>query len=353
MKPLISIIIPCFNTAEYLPQCMASLEKQTIGFEKLQFIFVDDASTDEGKTWRCICEFEQRHPKEVVAIQLEKNMSQGGAKNVGISYAEADYIGFVDSDDWIEPEMYEKLYACARDYQCDAVDCGRMLNYPDGREVIYQKKENCFDQFENSIVEGGNHWIRDFTHAGYGGGLVTCIFRKQLIIENEIKFPEHLKYEDNYWSAVIRLYIRSFYHIADNCYHYRQREDSTVYQKNVLYHLDQMQIEEKKIETYQKLGIFDKYYRQIEFGFLYTFYYSTLIKLFTKFDNPPFDVYQRMVKRVRELLPDYLDNPYFKENDFKRTLLKLIDKQLNPEQFQEIGKMVLQYCYTSENMKYN
>ena len=50
---------------------------------------------------------------------------------------------------------------CARDYQCDAVDCGRMLNYPDGREVIYQKKENCFDQFENSIVEGGDHWIRD------------------------------------------------------------------------------------------------------------------------------------------------------------------------------------------------
>lgn len=70
-----------------------------------------------------------------------------------------------------------------------------------------------------------------FTHPGYGGGLVTCIFRKQLIIENEIKFPEHLKYEDNYWSAVIRLYIRSFYHIADNCYHYRQREDSTVYKK--------------------------------------------------------------------------------------------------------------------------
>ena len=45
MKPLISIIIPCFNTAEYLPQCMESLEKQTIGFDKLQFIFVDDAST--------------------------------------------------------------------------------------------------------------------------------------------------------------------------------------------------------------------------------------------------------------------------------------------------------------------
>lgn len=73
MKPLISIIIPCFNTAEYLPQCMASLEKQTIGFEKLQFIFVDDASTDEGKTWRCICEFEQRHiPKRLLQSSLRK-----------------------------------------------------------------------------------------------------------------------------------------------------------------------------------------------------------------------------------------------------------------------------------------
>ena len=63
MAPLISVIIPCFNTAEYLSQCMESLEKQTIGFEKMQFIFVDDASTADGKTWNCIIQFEHLHPR--------------------------------------------------------------------------------------------------------------------------------------------------------------------------------------------------------------------------------------------------------------------------------------------------
>lgn len=80
MKPLISIIIPCFNTAEYLPQCMESLEKQTIGFDKLQFIFVDDASTDDNKTWNCIVQFEHIHPNEVIAVHLDENRAQGGSK---------------------------------------------------------------------------------------------------------------------------------------------------------------------------------------------------------------------------------------------------------------------------------
>ena len=78
MKPLISIIIPCFNTAEYLPQCMASLEKQTIGFEKLQFIFVDDASTDEGKHGGVFVNLSRDIPKRLLQSSLRKNMSQGG-----------------------------------------------------------------------------------------------------------------------------------------------------------------------------------------------------------------------------------------------------------------------------------
>lgn len=170
MKPLISVIIPCYNTAQYLPQCMLSLEMQTLGFENLQCIFVDDASTDNGSTWECIKQFERKHPQEVVAIHLDENLSQGGAKNVGIGYAKADYIGFVDSDDWIEPAMYLDLYRCIEKYGCDVVDCGRMENFPDGREVIYSKNGDIFDNFSKNILEGGNHWITDFSHMGYGEG---------------------------------------------------------------------------------------------------------------------------------------------------------------------------------------
>ncbi len=353
MKPLISVIIPCFNTAEYLSQCMESLEKQTIGFEKMQFIFVDDASTDDGKTWNCIIQFEHLHPREVIAVHLDENQAQGGAKNVGISYAEAEYIGFIDSDDWIEPDMYQKLYECVEKYQCDAADCCIIKNFPDGREEIFTKQGDIYDYFEKSIIEGGTHWIKDFFHAGYGGYLVTGIYRKSIIDENNILFPEHLKYEDNYWSAILSVYLKTFYHLQDNCYHYRQRENSTVYLRNTSYHLDQMEIEELKIKTYKKLGIFERFEKEIESDFLHIYFCNTLIKLFAQCDHPSFEVYTKMVKRVKELFPDCLSNSYFKNEEFYSTLLKLVNKDINEIQFQEIGKMILQYCYASEQLKYN
>lgn len=353
MKPLISVIIPCFNTAEYLSQCMESLEKQTIGFEKMQFIFVDDASTDDGKTWNCIIQFEHSHPREVIAVHLDENQAQGGAKNVGISYAEAEYIGFIDSDDWIEQDMYQKLYECVEKYQCDAADCCVIKNFSDGREVIFTKQGDIYDHFEKSIVEGGTHWIKDFFHAGYGGYLVAGIYRKSIIEENNILFPERLKYEDNYWSAILSVYLKTFYHLQDNYYHYRQRENSTVYLRNTSYYLDQMEIEELKIKTYKKIGIFERFEKEIESDFLHIYFCNTLIKLFAQQDMPSFEVCTKMVKRVRELFPNYLNNPYFKNEEFYTTLLKLISKDINETQFREIGNMILQYCYTSEVLKYN
>lgn len=351
MKPLISVIIPCYNTAEYLPQCMESLEKQTIGLDKLQLIFVDDASTDGGATWEQILKFEKKHPNEVIALQLEENLSQGGAKNAGIEYAAGDYIGFVDSDDWLEPKMYQKLYECMVRYACDAVDCCVIKNYPGGVETVYHKKGDIFDRFEKSIMEGGEHWIGAFSHPQYGGGCVTGIYCKSLIVENHIQFPEHLKYEDNYWSAILKLYVKSYYHMQDNGYHYRQHGTSTVHTRNALHHLDQMEIEEKKLSTYQKLGIFERFHDEIERDFLKSYFCRTLLNIYGKYDIPLFDVFCRMTMRVRELFPDYSQNPYFKEDSIYKTLLKLIDKQLNEEQFLEIGNIIIKYYQNPEKME--
>lgn len=353
MKPLISVIIPCYNTAQYLPQCMLSLEMQTLGFENLQCIFVDDASTDNGSTWECIKQFERKHPQEVVAIHLDENLSQGGAKNVGIGYAKADYIGFVDSDDWIEPAMYLDLYRCIEKYGCDVVDCGRMENFPDGREVIYSKNGDIFDNFSKNILEGGNHWITDFSHMGYGEGIVTGIYNKEIIDKNSIEFPCHLKYEDNYWYAIMRLYTRSNYHLQNNYYHYRQREDSTVHLRNTTFYLDQMQIEELKLVQYKKLGIFHTHYYEIERDYLDSYYCSTLIKLFNRCDEPLYDVYKKMSKRVKEVFPNYMKNPYLKDGEFYTVLIKLINKDVGVEDFKQIGDLKMEYCRMSAKIAYN
>ncbi len=352
MRPLISIIIPCYNSGDYLPQCMMSLERQTMGIEKLQLIFVDDASADAGKTWRCISEFEQKHPLQVIAVSLAHNRSQGGARNVGIEYVEAEYIGFVDSDDWVEPDMYQKLYEKMEMYHCDAADCRMITDTVDGRQIIYHQAEDIYDDYEKSIMGGGMHWTTDFFHKSYGGGIVTGIYRTDIIRDNHIFFPENLKYEDNYWSALLMLYVKSFYHLAGNYYHYRQRTESTVHSRNQQYHLDQLKIEEKKLQKYISLGIYDRYRNEIERDFLEAYYCRTLAAMCGKFDTPSYEVFCHMCSRVQTLFPDYAENPYFRENSIYKVLLDLTDKKVNEKQFKEIGEMIRNYCIAEEKMKF-
>ena len=107
-QPLISIIVPCYNVEQYIDRCLDSIVKQTIGFNNLQVIVVNDASTDG--TLEKLIQWEKQYPQNILIITYDVNIKQGGARNRGLQYADAEYIGFVDADDWIEPEMYEELY---------------------------------------------------------------------------------------------------------------------------------------------------------------------------------------------------------------------------------------------------
>ncbi len=93
----VSIVVPCYNAVQYLDRCIDSLVNQTIGIENLEIILVDDASTDDGQTWARIVETERRFPDSVMAVSLSENLRQGGARNVGISYAGGEYLMFCGS----------------------------------------------------------------------------------------------------------------------------------------------------------------------------------------------------------------------------------------------------------------
>ncbi len=347
MKPLISVIIPCFNVSRYLPQCMESLERQTIGIGNLELIFVDDASTDGGETWRCITEFERRYPDSVIAVHLEKNGRQGGARNAGLCYANADYIGFVDSDDWIEPQMYERLYRCVRENECDIAGCRMFLNFSDGTEVPYEKEDapEEFVRYEKSIIEGGMHWVSDLIKSEYSAGIYAAIYRKVLLMKPYVSFPEHMKYEDNYWQPVLLLYARSFYHLPDNLYHYRQHDASTVHERNDVRQFDRLDIELMKLDTYRKLGIFERFAKEVEWDFLGYYYANTLWKLWLLFDEPPYEVFVKMTDTVKALFPDYRENPYLsrEQESLKHIMIGLIDRNLNRQQFLETGNIVLEW----------
>lgn len=98
-----------------------SLVGQSIGIDNLELIFVNDASTDDGQTWNMLNEIEKAYPESIIIIDLPHNRRQGGARNEGLKYASGEYIAFVDADDWVEAELFEKTYSRAKEKDADIV----------------------------------------------------------------------------------------------------------------------------------------------------------------------------------------------------------------------------------------
>ena len=104
MRDSISIIVPVYNVEKYLEKCIDSILNQS--YQNLEIILIDDGSTDNSGS---ICDEYKKKDQRVQVIH-QKNQGQSSARNAGLNIAKGSYIGFVDSDDWIEQNMYEKLY---------------------------------------------------------------------------------------------------------------------------------------------------------------------------------------------------------------------------------------------------
>ena len=130
--PKISILVAVYNTAAYLPQCLDSLLSQTL--KDIEVICVDDASTD--KSLDILHQYAEKDER-VKVFALKENRGQAHARNVGLSHAIGDYIGFVDSDDWLSREALEKVCESFRD-DVDSVLFRVLYAYPDGRMRDYE-----------------------------------------------------------------------------------------------------------------------------------------------------------------------------------------------------------------------
>ena len=139
-KKMISVIVPVYNVEKYLPACLDSICHQTL--KELEIILVDDGSTDNSGR---IAEQYALQDKRIRVVH-QRNGNPGATRNVGLELATGEYIGFVDSDDWIEPEMFASLYAKAETDNLDIVVTGVTTEWlRDNR-----KKEN---RFVESITE--------------------------------------------------------------------------------------------------------------------------------------------------------------------------------------------------------
>ena len=185
----LSIIVPVYNMASdhKLEYCLDSLVNQTV--EDYEIIAVDDCSTDNSM--EILKEYERRFPEKFRAVHSEVNRHQGGAKNIGLRMAKGEWIGFIDSDDWIRPDMYERLIERAKSTGADLAGCDYCLTDVHSMEVGQIVHNNKKSQSGILNKEKRASLILD------GGSLVVKIFRRSMIMEKELWFPEDIFYEDN------------------------------------------------------------------------------------------------------------------------------------------------------------
>lgn len=129
---MISVIVPIYNVASYLPRCIESLLDQT--YDNIEIVLVDDCSTDESAV--IAKEYAQKHPKKCRFIQREKNGGLSAARNTGLEFAAGNWISFVDSDDWVSPDYLSILYDSSEVGTEIIANTVWVLAYSDGTEKI-------------------------------------------------------------------------------------------------------------------------------------------------------------------------------------------------------------------------
>ena len=303
----LSIIVPVYNMAAdgKLNYCMDSLLQQTIS--DYEIIAVDDASTDQSL--KILRDYEIKYPERVRVIASPENRKQGGAKNLGLAAASGDWIGFMDSDDWAAPDMFEKLLHKADETGADVVGCDYNLVTSHTMQVGSIVKNNSLDQTGQLTGEQyGKLILRS-------GSMVIKIYQAQVIRSNQLNFPEYIFYEDNCAGPLWMLYFKHFEKVEEPLYYYYQHQTSTVHTITKQRCKDRMSAASLFLSECRVRGFIETYKDEIEYRYTELFYVNTLfsyvsgVKKQNLFQKISF--LSEMKKEVSRQFPEFMKNPYY------------------------------------------
>lgn len=299
----LSVIVPVYNMAGdgKLKFCLDSLVNQTTG--DYEIIAVDDASTDNSP--EILREYEKEYPGKVKVISYAENKRQGGAKNEGIRAASGEWIGFVDSDDWVAPCCYEKLLKKAENTGADMVGCDYSLVSEHTFKVGSVVKNNNSDQ--TGILDKQKHKKLILRP----GSMVVKIYKASVIHENHLGFPEGIFYEDNCAGPLWSLYFRHFERVEEPLYFYYQHTGSTVHGITVERCRDRMRAMELFLEECGKQGFMEQYRQEIEFRFTELFYCVTLFSYMQGVRHPRLSFVKELREKATEHFPNFAENKYY------------------------------------------
>uniref|UniRef100_UPI004055FE8A glycosyltransferase family 2 protein n=1 Tax=Acetatifactor sp. TaxID=1872090 RepID=UPI004055FE8A len=264
---LISVIVPVYNVAEYVEECITSILCQT--YEDIQIVIIDDGSSDEsGK----ICDRIARNDNRIVVFHQE-NKGLSVARNRGIENAQGEYLAFIDSDDLLAPNFLEVLYTAMLRTDADIAQCD-MFPFSDKQKILPKQR-----QHQNQMIltsREANQMIYIKRKSEY---TVVCnkLFKKTLF--KDIRFPAGKIHEDTFTTHKIYYKADRIVVVESQLYFYRHRRDSL--SKTISYrNMDMLDAYEERLRFYQELQDMELYFLCMErYMFVTTVIYRKMLKL--------------------------------------------------------------------------
>ncbi len=286
----ISVIIPIYNVEKYLKRCIESIIKQT--YSNLEIILVDDGSPDGCAK---ICD-EYKNKDERIVVIHKKNGGLSDARNAGLKVATGEIISYIDSDDYVDLDMYEKMTKAMEEKNADIVVCGTNIDYEDGHtKVKCEKEEKSFNR-EEALIELNS--FKSFDMAVW-----NKLYKREVV--DKIEFPVGKKSEDYFVMYQYFARAKKVVIINQAKYHYFQRSNSISRGKNVTH--DYIEGSKSQKEFFEKNFPDLNYVGNTAYAFSYIATYNRYIKNELKMTN---EMKKEFKKEVRKYLKDINGNSH-------------------------------------------
>lgn len=251
--PLVSIVIPVYNSEKTISKCLDSLVSQT--FKDIEIICVNDCSKDNSLY--VLNDYASKDDR-IVVINHGENMNAGGARNSGILAAKGEYICLVDNDDWLELNAIESLFIKSEDCKIDLILSDLCQVFPDGTTHIIHNIPN--ELLLKKKIEWG---------LLNGGTLLGSLIRRDLYISNMLFYPERRFYEDNPVHFTLFTSAKSIVSTGIAYYNYYQLPNSVTRSTTLRKIQDRIFTNELLLENTKRVGTFFQYREYIETAYIH------------------------------------------------------------------------------------
>ena len=314
--PKVSVIVPVYNVEKYIKKCLNALVNQTL--QDIEIIIVNDGSKDDSI--KIIKDFIEKYPEKIVYLE-KANGGLSDARNYGIPHAKGEYIAFLDSDDYVELNMYEDMYEIAQSENADMVECDFIWEYPNKSKIdtgeLYHTKHEMLEKIR--VVA----WNK--------------LIKRSILEKTNILFPKGYRYEDVEFTYKLLPYLEKVAFLKKPCVHYVQRGNSISNTQNERTK-EIIEVLEHVLTYYKEKGLFEEYYTQLEYTYARILLCSSLKRMCK---IPEKDTRKKLLELTWEQLnsnfPNWKKNKILKDN---KTVKGLYMKSINKTTYKIYTKIL-------------